>query len=419
MDKKSKVQGILLALAVAGLVTGLVMTAREVRPRTADRTPTMTDPSTSSPQPASAQQPETAEPQRGRLRDFGITIGVLPTGEHNAITDVAGVKVGQVTLIEGDAVRTGVTAILPHDGNVFQEKVPAAVFAANGFGKMAGIAQIQELGNMETPIVLTNTLNVAAGLDGLITHTLNQPGNEDVRSLNAVVGETNDGRLNDIRGRHVKPEHVLEALAKASSGPVSEGNVGAGTGTMCFYHKGGIGTSSRKIPEDRGGYTVGVLVQANFGGVLTVAGAPVGERLGRYFLSDELGGSPDGSIMIVVATDAPLSARSLERLARRAFLGIGRTGGIASNGSGDFIIAFSTDPRVRIPHSPEHPELPRVDLENAATSPLFLAAIEATEEAILNAVFMAETMTGRDGNTVDALPLGKTLEILREHGMVK
>jgi len=360
----------------------------------------------------------TGAPDRGRVRDFGITIGVLPPGLHNAITDVTGVAVGQVTLNEGSGVRTGVTAILPHSGNIYRDKVPAAVFVANGFGKMAGLAQIQELGSLETPIVLTNTLSVAAGLDALITHTFADPANRDQRSINSVVGETNDGILNDIRGRHVTPDHVLAALAAATPGPVAEGNVGAGTGTIAFDFKGGIGTASRKLPDSRGGYTVGVLVQANFGGVLTVAGVPVGQRLGKHFLADDLNGSPDGSIMIIVATDAPLSTRSLERLARRAFLGIGRTGGIASNGSGDFVLAFSTDPRVRIPHRSPQPELTTIDLHPSAMSPLFMAVIEATEEAILNSMFMAETMTGHDGRTVEALPLGPTLELLRAAGAV-
>ncbi len=352
---------------------------------------------------------------RGRLRDFGITPGVLPPGPLDAITDVAGVRVGHVTLIEGDSVRTGVTAILPHEGNVFQQKVPAAIYVGNGFGKLAGYTQVRELGTIETPIVLTNTLSVPVAVKALIDYTLSLPGNEDVRSVNAVVGETNDGRLNDIRGQHVTEAHVLQAIRNATDGPVAEGNVGAGTGTVCFGWKGGIGTASRRLPEAAGGYTVGVLVQTNFGGVLQIDGLPVGKMLGKYYMSRMLEDGADGSCMIVVATDAPLDARNLERLARRAILGLARTGGIASNGSGDYVIAFSTDPSLRVPYQPDGPLLERRVLHNDFLSPLFLATIEATEEAILNSLFMAETMTGHKGRTIEALPIERVLELWRQH----
>lgn len=340
-----------------------------------------------------------------RVRDYGISIGVMPTGPLNAITDVAGVRVGQVTLIQGDSVRTGVTAIVPHDGNIYQEKVPAAIYVGNGFGKLAGSTQVMELGNMETPIVLTNTLSVPVAMNALITHALAQSGNERVRSVNALVGETNDGGLNDIRGRHVREEHVLEALERAVSGPVEEGNVGAGTGTIAFGFKGGIGTASRKLPASLGGYTVGVLVQSNFGGVLQVDGMQWGRALGKFNFSNHLLNNVDGSCMIIVATDAPLDSRNLERLAARAFLGLGRTGGIASNGSGDYVIAFSTDPELRVPHSSREKTLSGSFLLNDETSPLFMAAIEAAEEAILNSMFAAETMEGVGGARIERLPV--------------
>lgn len=352
--------------------------------------------------------------QRPLLRDYGIRIGVIPTGANNSITDVAGVRVGQITLIKGDSIRTGVTAILPHGGNLFQEKVPAAVFVGNGFGKLAGSTQIQELGNLESPIVLTNTLSVAEAMQGIIEYTLTQTGNEKVQSVNAVVGETNDGALNDIRGRHVAKAHVMEAIRTATTAKPRQGNVGAGTGTVCFGWKGGIGTASRKLPETLGGYHVGVLVQANFGGVLQINGIPVGQRLQRYFLKEELNNPADGSCMMVVATDAPLDSRNLERLAQRAFMGLARTGGIASNGSGDFVIAFSTHAAVRIPHEGKGSILQQEILKNDAVSPLFLAAIEATEEAILNALFAAETMKGKNGRTIEALPVEKVVKWLKE-----
>ena len=353
---------------------------------------------------------------QSRLRDYGIEIGVLKPGTLNAITDVPGTQVGHFTLVKGDSIRTGVTAILPHNGNLFQKKVPAAIYIGNGFGKLAGYTQVKELGNIETPIVLTNTLSVPTGVNALIGYTLNLPKNENVRSVNAVVGETNDGYLNDIRGRHIKEEHVLSAISAASTGPVQEGNVGAGTGTVCFGFKGGIGTSSRVIPEKAGGYTVGVLVQSNFGGVLKISGVDVGKKLGHY--SDSFKYSPDGSCMIVVMTDAPLDSRNLERLAKRAMLGLARTGGIASNGSGDYVIAVSTAEECRIPYSSDSPIQTMPTLRNSAVTPLFLAVIEATEEAILNSLFAANTTTGRNGHTINALPKEEVLQMLKEAGKI-
>lgn len=354
---------------------------------------------------------------RGKdLPDHGIAIGVLQTGQWNAITDVPGVEVGQKTLVKGDDVRTGVTAVLPHPGNIFQDKVPAAVYVGNGFGKLIGTTQIEELGNIETPIVLTNTLSVPTAADALIDYTFAFADNDDVRSVNPVVGETNDGYLNDIRGRHVTRRDVLDAIKSAAGGKVEQGNVGAGTGTVAFGFKGGIGTSSRKLPETLGAYTVGVLVQTNFGGVLSVDGVPIGKALHKYYLSDELNDSPDGSCMIVVATDAPLDSRNLERLAKRAILGLARTGGIASNGSGDYVIAFSTNEAVRVPYESDSPMRQATVLRNDAMSPLFMAAIEATEEAILNSLFHAETMAGRDGHEVTALPVDEVLRIMQQRG---
>lgn len=344
-----------------------------------------------------------------RPRDLGINIGVLTPGTDNAITDVSGVQVGHFTLIEGDHIRTGATAILPYAGNIFQQKAPAGIFLGNGFGKLAGYTQVKELGNLETPIVLTNTLSVPTAMDALIDYTLGLPGNENVRSVNALVGETNDGGLNDIRGRHLRKEHVLAAISAAKAGPVQEGAVGAGAGTVCFGFKGGIGTASRKLPVNLGGYTVGVLVQSNFGGVLTINGAPIGQKLKQYAFRQQLEDDGDGSCMIVVATDAPLDARNLERLAQRAMLGLGRTGGIASNGSGDYVVAFSTAEGLRVPFDMKTPVLNQAVLHNDAVSPLFLAVIEATEEAIINSLFAAETMTG-NGRTVRALPVEEVLE---------
>ena len=301
-----------------------------------------------------------------RARDLGIEIGVIPTGKNNAITDVDGVKVGQVTLTIKDSINTGVTVILPHDGNLFQEKVPAAMYIGNGFGKLMGYSQVEELGNIETPIALTNTLNVPLVANALIEYSLNQDGNERVRSVNPIVGETNDGRMNDIRGRHVKMEHVIEAIEIAKTGPVEEGNVGAGNGTTCFGFKGGIGTASRKLPESLGGYTVGVLVQTNFGGVLQIDGVPIGVELGEYYYKTQLDQDVDGSCMIVVAIDAPIDARNLKRLAKRAILGLAKTGGVASNGSGDYVIAFSTNQEIRIPYASKEKTLQQTVLRNDA-----------------------------------------------------
>jgi D-aminopeptidase len=373
---------------------------------------------------ASASAQNASSRGRSRASDLGLKVGILPSGPLNAITDVAGVEVGHTTIIRGDDVRTGVTAILPHPGNLYREKVPGAVFVGNGFGKLVGTTQIEEMGDIETPVLLTSTTSVPRVADALISYMLALPGNEDVLSINPVVGETNDGWLNDIRGRHIAPEDVFSAIRNAKSGPVEEGAVGAGTGTVVFGFKGGIGTSSRHLAAKLGGYTVGVLVQTNFGGVLTIAGAPVGLELGQYYLRQELqqaGGTKDsgnGSVMIVVATDAPLDARNLKRLAARAWLGVARTGSSASNGSGDYAIAFSTAPQVRIRSDDKaltrHIEV----LTNDAMSPLFQAVIEATEEAIYNSMFRATTMTAH-GHTVEALPIEKTIEILRKHGVVR
>ena len=355
-----------------------------------------------------------ANQTRPRLREFGIETGILKPGELNAITDVEGVRVGHVTLIEGQNIRTGVTAILPHGENIYQNKVPGAIYVANGYGKLMGSTQVEELGNIEVPIILTNTLSVPTAADAVIDYILALKGNETVGSVNAVVGETNDGGLNDIRGRHVKKEHVLEAIRKAASGPVEEGCVGAGTGTACYYYKGGIGTSSRILPQALGGYTVGVLVQTNHGGVLRINGIPVGVELGRYSYSRNLKDDSDGSCMMVVATDAPLDSRNLKRLAKRALLGIPRTGGYYSNSSGDYAIAFSTAPGLRIPHRTRETTQSLELLRNDRLSPLLLAASEAAEEAILNAMFKAHTIEGRGGNRLEALPLDKVKELLKK-----
>lgn len=353
-----------------------------------------------------------------RVRELGISPGVLQPGKQNSITDVAGVLVGHKTLIKGDGVRTGVTAILPHNGNIFQQKVPAAIFVGNGFGKLAGSTQVMELGNLETPIVLTNTLNVSTGISALINYTLQQKGNEKVQSVNAVVGETNDGWLNDIRGRHIQEQDVLDAIKQAGSS-VMEGNVGAGTGTICFGYKGGIGTSSRKLPQSLGGYTVGVLVQTNYGGVLQVDGVPVGKELKKFAFSNQLLNNVDGSCMIIIATDAPLDSRNLERLAARTMIGLGRTGGIASHGSGEYAIAFSTDLGTRVQHQPENPVANVPNLHNDYTSQLFMAAIEATEEAVLNSLTMAITMKGYEGHQIEALSLDKLQELLRKYNRIR
>ena len=361
---------------------------------------------------------------RPRASDLGLRVGVLPAGRLDAITDVDGVEVGHTTITQGDDVRTGVTAILPHPGNLYREKVPGAVFVGNGFGKLAGSTQVDEMGDIETPILLTSTTSVPRVADDVISYMLALPGNEDVLSINPVVGETNDGYLNDIRGRHITPEDVFAAIKNAKGGPVEEGSVGAGTGTVAFGFKGGIGTSSRRLPPKLGGYTVGVLVQTNYGGVLTIAGAPVGQELGRYYLREELqqqGSGTDGargSVMIVIATDAPLDARNLKRLGARAMAGIARTGSSVSNGSGDYAIVFSTAQQVRI-HTGDKALTRQVELlTNDAMSPLFEAVIEATEEAVYNSLLQATTVTGH-GHTVEALPIKKTTEILKKYGAIQ
>lgn len=378
--------------------------------------------------------------RRPRAREAGIVVGVLSPGSRNAITDVAGVTVGHSTIVRGDNVRTGVTAILPHGGNLFREKVPGAVFIGNAFGKLAGSTQVNELGEIETPIMLTSTLSVPRTADAVIDYMLALPGNEDVQSINPLVGETNDGYLNDIRGRHASRDDVFAAIKSARSGPVEEGAVGAGTGTVAFGWKGGIGTASRKLPQSLGGYTVGVLVQSNYGGILTINGAPVGRELGKYYLKDELSSTnfslckpgqtnltdlslchntADGSIIIVIATDAPIDHRNLSRLAARSMMGLARTGAAGTNGSGDYAIAFSTAPELRIRNLPNMRLKPTAGmLSNEAMSPLFVAVIEATEEAIYNSLFRATSTTAR-GRTVEALPIIRTLEILRKYGAVK
>lgn len=361
---------------------------------------------------------------RPRAADLGLKVGVLPPGPLDAITDVGGVLVGQTTIVRGDNIRTGVTAIHPHPGNLYREKVPGAISVGNGYGKLAGVTQVEELGEIETPILLTSTLAVPRVADALISYMLQLPGNEDVLSINPIVGETNDGYLNDIRGRHLTPDEVFAALRGARGGPVDEGAVGAGTGTVAFGWKGGIGTASRRIPAGLGGYTVGVLVQSNFGGVLTIAGAPVGVELGQYYLRDQVASRSrradraDGSCMIVVATDAPLDARELKRVAARALLGLARTGSSASNGSGDYAIAFSSAPAVRIRTADEALTRKREVVATAAMSPLFEAAIEATEEAVYNSLLRATTTTG-NGHTIEALPLERTVQILREHRLIR
>ncbi len=351
--------------------------------------------------------------QNKRLRDYGIEVGVLKTGINNAITDVEDVTVGHTTLIVGDSIRTGVTAILPHSGNLFQQKSPAAIYLGNGFGKLAGYSQVKELGNIETPIILTNTLSVPVASNALITYTLENEENQNVHSVNSIVGETNDGYLNDIRGRHIREEHVLSAIKNSKTGKVAEGNVGAGTGTICFQYKGGIGTSSRIIPESFGGYTVGVLVQTNFGGVFELNGVPIAKELDNY--SRNFTYDVDGSCMIVVMTDAPLNARNLERLAKRAIMGLAKTGGIASNGSGDYVIAVSTAKDNLIPYQSSSLFNEKKELRNSAISPLFLGVIEATEEAILNSLLAAKSMTGRNGHEIKSLPIEKVLEILKKY----
>jgi D-aminopeptidase len=389
----------------------------------------------------------TPKPARPRVHDLGVQVGVMAPGPLDAITDVTGVLVGQRTIVRGENVRTGVTAILPHGSNLFREKVPGAVFVGNAFGKLAGSTQVNELGEIETPILLTSTLAVPRVADAVIDYILALPGNEDVRSLNPLVGETNDGYLNDIRSRPITREDVLAAIQGAKSGAVEEGSVGAGTGTIAFGWKGGIGTASRKLPASLGAYTLGVLVQTNFGGVLSLAGAPVGKELGKYAFREELEGANsgtnrsvrhgsatrdtrvkdpghtdgddgNGSCMIVVATDAPVDARNLKRLAARSIMGMARTGASGANGSGDYAIAFSTAPELRVRPGDEKKARRVTVLGNEAMSPLFLAAIEATEEAIYNSLLKATTVTGR-GRTVEAIPVERVVEILLAHGMVK
>jgi D-aminopeptidase len=362
---------------------------------------------------AAAQAPDS----RPRARDLGLAPGVFTPGPLNAITDVDGVRVGQVTLVTGDTIRTGVTAVVPHGGNLFQDKVPGAVFVGNAFGKLAGSTQVDELGTIETPVVLTNTLGVGAAIEGVVRWTLAQDGNAGVRSVNALVGETNDGGLNDIRALAVRPEHVGEALRVARGGVVEEGSVGAGTGTQAFGWKGGIGTSSRRLTAALGGYTVGVLVQSNYGGVLTMGGAPVGRELGRYAYAPSSRGDDagDGSCMVVVATDAPLDARDLKRLAARAIFGLARTGSSFSNGSGDFAIAFSTHLSLRTAFGASAPAT-RTVLPTDGVSPLFQAALEATEEAVYNSLLRATTTTSR-GATVEALPVDRVRAILQKYNL--
>ena len=353
-----------------------------------------------------------AQPHK-TLREWGFPTGIFETGPYNAITDVPGVTVGHVTCIEGDSIRTGVTAIVPHQGNIFRNKVPAAIYVGNGFGKLAGVTQVQELGNIEAPIILTNTLSVAAGIEGAVRYTLMQPGNEQERSVNAVVGETNDGRLNDIRGMHVTPQMVIDAINQAHGGPVEQGCVGAGTGTICFGFKGGIGTSSRVLPESLGGYTIGVLVQTNYGGILEIDGVQVGQRLHKHDFINHVRKTEnmDGSCMMVVITDAPLDSRNLERVAKRAMMGMAKTGGIASNGSGDYVIALSVAPENLIDSRAK--TITSTVLANGEMSSIFAATIEATAEALWNSLFMAEPMTGQGGYHVDALPVEQVLEMLR------
>jgi len=353
-----------------------------------------------------------------RLRDLGMEIGIFKTGTFNAITDVEGVAVGHVTLSHGESVRTGLTVVQPHRGNLFREKVPAAIAIGNGFGKLVGYSQVQELGQIETPIVLTNTLSVWDAANGLVDYMISLPGNADVRSINPVVGETNDGGLNDIRGRHVMREHVLQALQNATTGRVEEGSVGAGTGTIAFGWKGGIGNSSRVLPGTLGGFTIGVLVQTNYGGILEIAGVPVGRELGRYSFREHVESSPDGSCMIIVATDAPLDSRQLTRVARRALLSLGRTGSPMSHGSGDYVIAFSTAMELRYSTEQEMTSsVPRLREENL--SAIFQAVVEATEEAIYNSLLRATSVKGIQGRVVEAIPTDAVVRLLRKYGKIR
>lgn len=351
-----------------------------------------------------------------RLAELGASIGVLPAGPTNSITDVEGVAVGHETIVEGDSIRTGVTAVKPHTGNLFLSKVPAALHVANGFGKFVGATQIEELGVIETPIVLTNTLSAFAAADALVAWTLDQPGCESVRSVNPVVGECNDGYLNDIRRRVVSRQHVAAALRNAHGGPVTEGCLGAGTGTRCLGWKGGIGSASRQLPQQLGGYTLGVLVQTNFGGSLTVAGVPVGRRLGRFYLQDHVRSQEHGSCIVIIATDAPLDARRLKRLARRAPLGLAATGSSISHGSGDYVLAFSTAKGVRSDYQSDEPTEQVESLRDDQLSPLFQAVRDATEEAVINSMLQATTIRGQQGRTVDALDPNQVARLLRDSG---
>ena len=369
---------------------------------------------------------------RPRAREAGVVVGILPAGALNAITDVPGVRVGHTTIVRGENVRTGVTAVLPHGGNLFREKVPGAVFVGNGFGKLMGSTQVDELGEIETPIILTSTLSVPRAADALLDYMLALPGNEEVRSINPLIAETNDGWvINDGRGRHITRDDVIHAIESARDGAVAEGAVGAGTGTAAFGWKGGIGTSSRKLPASLGGYTIGALVQTNYGGVLTINGAPVGRELGKFYLDDVVGktaptarrsttppATADGSIIIVIATDAPVDSRNLRRMGARAMWGLARTGASGSNGSGDYAIAFSTVHEASAGAGNVEAARPQNAVTNDAMSPLFLAVIEATEEAIYNSLFVATSMTG-SGKTLEALPLERTMEILRKYGALE
>jgi len=363
-----------------------------------------------------------AAQERPRARDVGLVVGIFPAGELNTITDVAGVKVGHSTIIEGDDIRTGVTAIIPGRGNLYTHPIPAWIHVGNGYGKLVGETQVREFGEIETPILLTCTLCVWSAANGLKEWVYEQPGMGE-HTVNPVVGETNDSRVNNMWADPVQREHVFDALASASGGPVEEGSVGAGTGTQAFGWKGGIGTSSRVLPGSLGGYTVGVLVQTNYGGVLTMNGAPVGRELGAYSyigdldVADTGDNQEDGSIMMVVATDAPLNARGLDRIAMRAMMGLARTGSFASNGSGDYVIAFSTHPGVRRPRESEAP-VATPSLANASMSPLFAATAEATEEAIYNAILKATTVTSSRG-TLEAIPVEDILRILEEYKVLE
>ncbi|MGB2698614.1 MAG: P1 family peptidase [Candidatus Zixiibacteriota bacterium] len=355
---------------------------------------------------------------RPTVKELGIDVGILISGPGNAITDVGGLKVGNFTLWEGDNIRTGITAVLPHSENIFQRKVPAGVYVGNGFGKAMGLAQVEELGNIETPIFITNTLSVPAVAEGLIEYTLNQKGNENVRSVNPLVLEINDGFLNDIRGMHIKKEHVLEVISQVSEGEVEMGSVGAGTGSHCMSFKGGVGTSSRVLPESMGGYTIGVLLVTNFGGILEINGAPVGRELGKFYLSDKLRSEDEGSCIIIIATDAPLNSRQLVRLAKRTVLGLAKAGSFCSNGSGDFVIAFSTHPSLIVPNEPQDLKREVELLYDFHLSPIFLAVVEATQEAVYNSVLKATTVKGRDGHTLEAVPVDKVVEICKKYGVL-